>query len=183
MVSPFASALVWTVALACISAQTPVSVAPNVAETLQYLNGAKPRLYTYGGDGQQSKPLALSADRTRLILHSQDPEGQQTLDGEVDILELDPMSVSVEHNDAISDVVQIACATKRNCYTIAGHTQGLNPSFDRSDHYYFWMTPDGDKADRMARALGQLIQLLQAEYKSSHTSPVDPKDPFANHDN
>jgi hypothetical protein len=179
MASPFASALLWTVALTSVSAQTPVNVAPNAAETLQYLNGAKPRLYTYGGS-QESTPLALSGDRTRLILHSKDPEIGQTLDGQVDIRELDAMSVSVVHNDARSDVVQIACSKKRLCYTLVGHTPGMDPSFEpSSDSFYFWMTPDGDKADRMARALGHLVELLQAEYKSSHTSPVDPNDPFA----
>jgi hypothetical protein len=106
-------------------------------------------------------------------------EQSGSLDGQVDIGELDPSSVRVEHYDAYNDVVHVGCVAKRNCYTMVGRLPGWNPSFDRNDNLYFWMTPDGDKADRVARALRHLVELLQAEWKNSHTSPVDPSDPFA----
>jgi hypothetical protein len=158
------------------SAQTSNAAAPNVSDTLKYINDAKPSLYY---PYFYVTPLTLSTDRMRLVMHSQDSDG--SLHGEIDILQLDPTSISVDHPDARTDVVKIACATKQKCYTQVGHTRSQDdpPSYDRYDYFFFSIAPDGDKADRLARALGHLIELLQAEYRRSHASPVDPNDPFA----
>ena len=178
MAYPFASALLWTVALASISAQTQVNAPPNAEETLRYVNAAKPSMYTSSrGAGGDLTPLMVSSDRTQFLLHHDD--GGSTLDGQVDIRELDPTAVSVVHYDAFNDIVRVGCSQKKICYTEIGRIPGMTPSFDRSDNFNVWITPDGDKADRVARALRHLVELLQAEYKSSHTSPVDPNDPFA----
>jgi hypothetical protein len=161
----------------CFAQTQSQAGAPNAEETLRYINAANPSLYTLPS-GVGATPLTISSDRTQLLMHCSD-EKVGSSDLQVDIRELDPTLVRVEHNNASNDVIQIGCTQKKTCSTHRYHTPGWEPGVERYDNFYFWMTPDGDKADRVARALRHLVELLQAEYKSSHTSPVDPNDPFA----
>ena len=86
-----------------ISASGQSSQGPSVNETLNYINAAKPQKYK--NDLDPPTFITMSKDRTALhilVEDNTDPNGFWTKEDEtVQILELDPASVSVRHDGGV----------------------------------------------------------------------------------
>jgi hypothetical protein len=169
------------VGVSLISASGQSSQGPPVDETLNYINAAKPQKYK--NDLDPPTFITMSKDRTALrilVEDNTDPNGFWTKEDEiVQILDLDPASVTVRHDGGVRDWISIQCLNKQNCDMVASSSSSGDHHFEHYNQFSFHIVPDADKADRVARALRHLVESLQAEYRQSHSTPNNPNDPFS----